>query len=102
MIVERENIEIVKINWTALADAVESKVMAKMYADLAYWTEDRSMRAMLIADAADGLEVCELLAKGAWKPVEEKLWNMDTAARDYLYDYIDDVAGEDFFKAVRV
>lgn len=86
------------VDWAALANAVEARVMEKLRNDMAYWTEDRSMRQMLIADAADGVEVCELLAAGVWKKVEARLWNMDTAARDYLYDYIEAEAGKDFFK----
>ena len=91
-----------EVDWAALADAVEKLAMAKMKSDIARWKDDRGMRAMLIGDAGDALDVCELLAKGKWKPVEEKLWDMDTAARDYVYDWIEQVAGKEFFDAVRV
>jgi len=89
------------VDWAALANAVEARVMEKLRNDISYWTEDRSMRQMLVADAADGVAVCELLAAGVWKRVEDRLWNMDTAARDYLYDYIEAETGADFFKQMR-
>lgn len=95
-------VEDVEIDWLALAAAVESKVMAKLKADLEYYKapNERNMRAMLICDAGDGVDVCDKLAQGVWKEVDKKLWSMDTAARDYLYDFIEEVAGAEFFKLV--
>jgi hypothetical protein len=92
---------IVTINWILLADTVEQKVMSKLKEDLANWADDRGMRSMFLADASDGLEVCDLLAKGDWQKVENRLYNMDTAARDYLYEWIKQAAGEGFFAMVR-
>jgi hypothetical protein len=89
------------IDWKTLADEVEDRVMNKLHDDLAHWANDRSMRAMFLRDAADGLAVCELLAKGSWLPVENRLWDMDTAARDCVYEMIEAVAGADFFDIVR-
>lgn len=92
------------VDWATLAQAVEDRVMNKLHDDLAHWgrAKDLSMRQMFVQDAADSLAVCELLLEGKWKPVEEKLWDMDTAARDCVYDFIAEVAGPDFFKIVRV
>jgi hypothetical protein len=90
-----------EVNWQALSDAVEKLAMAKLAEDLEHWKSDRGMRAMFLADAASALEVCEVMVKGQWHEVDKKLWEMDTAARDYVYDWIAEVAGEDFFKIVR-
>jgi hypothetical protein len=100
-IVETETRTVLKVDWAALSKAVELRVMQKLQADLNDWAEDLGMRSMLLGDAGDGLKACELLLKGKWKPVEDHLWSMDTAARDYIYDFIGEVAGEDFFDLVR-
>lgn len=91
----------VDVDWAGISKEVELRVMQKLQADLDHWAEDLGMRSMFLHDAADGLKVCELLLEGKWKPVEDKIWDMDTAARDYIYDFIGDVAGEDFFDLVR-
>lgn len=95
-----EKIE-VDINWKGIADAVEALVMAKLEHDLEHWAEDRGMRAMFLCDAGNGVDVAACLAEGDWIKTEKKLWEMDTAARDYVYDYIEQVAGKEFFDLVR-
>jgi hypothetical protein len=89
-----------EIDWAGIADAVEVLVMEKLQRDLEDWAEDRGMRAMFLSDAGDGIWVCENLAGGVWSEVDKRLCEMDTAARDYLYDFIGQVAGEEFFKLV--
>jgi hypothetical protein len=89
-----------KIDWKSLADAVEKLAMAKMEYDIVYWKNNRSMRAMLISDAGDALDVCEYLAAGNWVKAEQKLWDIDTAAREYIYNWIQQVAGSEFFNTV--
>lgn len=89
------------IDWAGISREVELRVMQKLQQDLADWADDLGMRSMFLQDAADGLKACELLLAGNWKPVEDHLWSMDTAARDYVYDFIGEVAGEEFFKIVR-
>lgn len=96
-VVERVEAE---IDWSGIADAVEALVMAKLKEDLENWPNDRGMRAMYLGDAGDSLAVCETLAKGDWSRVDKRLWEMDTAARDYVYDFIEQVAGREFFKIV--
>jgi hypothetical protein len=91
-----------EVDWKKLADEVEKLVMAKLDEDLKHWKDDRSMRAMFLCDAGDSLEVCQELAEGSWHKAEKRLWDMDTAARDYVYDFIEQVAGSEFFDAVRV
>lgn len=100
-IITKEVKTVVNIDWAELSRAVEQRVMQKLKEDLDSWAEDIGMRSMFLQDAADGLKVCELLLAGEWKPVEDKIWDMDTAARDYVYDFIGEVAGEEFFDLVR-
>ena len=88
------------VDWNTLAEAVEKRVMEKLKEDLEHWAEDLGMRSMFLQDAADGIKVCELLLDGKWHKVKEKLWDMDTAARDCVYDFIAEVAGDDFFDIV--
>ena len=91
------------VDWAALAEGVEVRVMQKLTDDLAHWSDEGlSMRQMFVQDCADSLAVCEtMLNKQTWSAVEEKLWDMDTAARDCVYDFIAEVAGVDFFDIVR-
>jgi hypothetical protein len=89
------------VDWKILASQVERLVMDKLHDDLANWQNELSVRQMFVQDAADSLAVCELLLEGNWSKAENRIRDMDTAARDYVYDFIAEVAGEDFFKIVR-
>ena len=90
------------VDWVALAAGVERLVLEKMKNDLEHWADSLSMKQMFVQDAADSLAVCEAMQDSeSWSVVEEKLWDMDTAARDYVYDFIAEVAGADFFDIVR-
>jgi hypothetical protein len=100
-IVSRKVIETIDVDWSTLAKEVESKVMAKLEQDIKAWPEDLDMRAMFMRDAAEGLDVCVSLEKGNWNEVENKMWRMDTAPREYIYEFITDIAGEDFFNLMR-
>lgn len=90
-----------KIDWAALADGVERLVMTKLADDLKTSKDDRSMRAMYLCDAGDSLDVVVKLGEGNWPEAERRLWKMDTAARDYVWGFIEQVAGKKFFEAVR-
>ena len=89
------------VDWTELALAVERRVMEKLQRDLANWTDDLSMREMLVADAADGMAVCVLLEQGRWREAEKKIWHMDTAARDYIWDFLEAELGVDELEFIR-
>jgi hypothetical protein len=89
------------VDWTKLAKGVARLVEAKLRQDLANWKTDISMKQMLVQDAADSLAVCELLSEGKWKQAEARVRDMDTAPRDYVYDFIAEVAGADFFDLVK-
>lgn len=100
-VVTTKTIEVIQIDWPALAAKVEEDVMAKLYDDLEQWKNDISMRAMFLQDAADGLEVCILLAEGKWKKAEDRLRDMDTASREYVWDFIDKHSCDNLFNILR-
>jgi hypothetical protein len=89
-----------QIDWAELAAQVSTMVIAKMHARLHNWAGELSMCQMFVQDAADGLAVCEILVSGDWHKAQDRLRNMDTAARDCVYDMIHQVAGADFFDLV--
>ena len=89
------------VDWFNLSKGVEKLVLAKMKRDLKDWKHDIGMKQMFVQDAADALAVCELLSEGKWKKAENRIRDMDTAARDYVFDFVGEVAGEDFFDIVR-
>ena len=89
------------VDWFNLSKGVEKLVLAKMKRDLKDWKHDLSMKQMFLQDAADGLAVCELLGEGKWHLAEDRICEMDTAARDYVFDFVGEVAGEDFFDIVK-
>lgn len=100
-VVTTKTVEVIQVDWPALAVKVEEDVMAKLYDDLEQWKDDISMRAMFLQDAADGLEVCILLSEGKWKKAEERLRDMDTASREYVWDFIDKHSCDDLFDILR-
>ena len=89
------------VDWAELALAVERRVMAKLKQDLEHWSDDLSMREMFVADAADGMAVCVLLEQGKWREAESKLWQMDTAARDYVWEFLEAELGVDELEFIR-
>lgn len=100
IVTERKTV-VYAVDWAELALQVEQRVMAKMRVDMEQWADDRSMRAMVLGDASAGLDVCVLLAEGDWSLVEDRLQEMDTAARDRVYDWIEEVAGAGFVDLAR-
>jgi hypothetical protein len=91
----------VTVDWAALALAVERRVLAKLQQDLMNWPNDLSMREMLVADAADGMAVCVLVEQGKWREAESKLWRMATAARDYVWEFLEAELGEGELQLIR-
>lgn len=89
------------VDWAALAQAVEQRVMIKLKQDLEHWANDIGMKAMFVADAADGMAVCELLEQGKWREAESKIWDMDTAARDYVWEFLEAELGVDELEFIR-
>ena len=89
------------VDWAALALAVERRVIEKLQQDLRRWPNDLSMREMLVADAADGMAICVLLEQGRWRLVQAKIWDMDTAARDYIWEFLEAELGVDELEFIR-
>jgi hypothetical protein len=100
-VITEKTVKLVEVDWDALASAVETEVMEKLDDDLVAWQYDVSMKVMFLRDAADGLEVCGLLKEGKWKEVEERLWDMDTASRDHVYDWIEKHSCDNLFRLLR-
>ena len=82
-------VKVVKVDWIALAEAVKGEIMAKLKNDLVIWKDDASMLSMVLMDASSGLGVVALLAEGNWKGAEQHLYDMDTAPREYVYDWVE-------------
>lgn len=81
-----------KVDWAEIAESVEKQALKKLKADLKQWKGelcDIGMREMFLRDAADTLAVCEIMMDGNWEAIEQRLWDMDTAARDCVYEMID-------------
>lgn len=86
MLVETVTETRIRVDWAAVAVELEPEIMKKMQVSLNYWDHDIGMRQMAVADAADGLRICELLSTGSVDGVNDALWKMDTAPReDVLY-----------------
>ena len=92
------------IDWEALAEGVEKLIIERMNYELEVYADDKVIeRQMFVQDAADGLAVCNtMLQKRNWFEVEKSIGRMDTAARDYIYTFIEIVAGPEFFDVVGV
>ena len=98
---EQKTVTTFEIDWAALAAGVEELVLDHMNSQIEHWNDDLSMRQMAVMDAADGLQVCEHLLSGHWGLARKRLFDMDTAARDYVFDFIEVVAGPEFFDCVK-
>ena len=92
MLVETVTETRVVVDWASVAAELEPMVMDRMRDSYDHW-DDIGMRAMVVADAADGLRVCEMLATGSSKGVNEYLWNMDTAPREEIVMMIESITG---------
>jgi len=90
------------IDWEALAEGVEKLIIERMNYELEVYADDKVIeRQMFVQDAADGLKVCHtMLETQNWFKVKKSIDEMDTAARDYIYTFIEIVAGPEFFEVV--
>lgn len=91
----------IEVDWNALSKAVEEEVMSKLNDDLVLWSDDMHMRAMFMRDAANGLDVCAVLSKGKWSDAEDRLYKMDTAAREWVWDWVEKHSCNGFFDILR-
>jgi hypothetical protein len=91
MIVSRLEDSTVEVNWPALATALKDKVIANLEKSLKEWVNDFEMQSMALGDAATGLSVCEVILRSEWDVAEEILYKADTAPREHIYDWIDEI-----------
>ena len=98
---EQKTVTTFEIDWAALAAGVERLVLDHMNSQIEHWNDDLSMRQMAVMDANDSFQVCEHLLAGDWNKARKRLFDMDTAARDYVFDFIEVVAGPEFFDCVK-
>jgi hypothetical protein len=101
VIVTEKVVTSIEVDWGALAASVEKEVMAKLNDDLVLWPDDMDMRAVFMRDAADGLDVCVLLSNGEWSDAEDKIRDMDTAPREWVWDWVEKHSCDGFFDILR-
>jgi hypothetical protein len=90
MILKTVNETHIVVDWAAVAVQLEAKVMARMRDSYDHWDEI-GMRQMVVADAGDGLRICELLSTGSVDGVTAALWHMDTAPREEVIHWIAEI-----------
>lgn len=91
MLVETVTETRVVVDWAEVARRLESEIMARMHNSYNEWKDDIGMRQMAVADAADGLRICELLSTGSADGVTDALWDMDTAPREEVIYWIAEI-----------
>jgi len=101
VVITEKTVRVVEVDWIALAESLENEVLAKLEDDIIEWGQDTSMLSMFLRDAADGLDVAVLLANGRWDSAESKIYNMDTVARDYIFDWIEKHSCDNLFDVLR-
>jgi len=88
-----ETLQVITVDWSLLADQLDELVIAKMHSDLDQWKNAPGMRAIFVGHARDGLEVCKHVRAGDTSKVRARLWQMDTAAREYVYEMLERLVG---------
>ena len=81
-----------------LAAAFEAAVVAefqKNFAGVSGTDEDLSLQTLYISDAADMLEVCDLIKQDRVDEARQRLFHMDTSPRENLYFLMERVAGSE-------
>ena len=81
-----------------LAKSVMPKVLDRLQSDLGHYAGDLAMTQMVVQDAADHLQVLELLSDGDPDAARKKLYWMDTAPREDLYVLLVAAGGEELFQ----
>ena len=94
MLVETVTETRIVVDWAGVARLLEPKIMNKMRDAYDHW-DDIGMRQMVVADAADGLRICEMLSTGNVEGARDALWHMDTAPREDVLYWIEEIAGAD-------
>lgn len=99
MIVETVTETRIRVDWAEVARQLEPKIMKQMRDAYDHW-DDIGMRQMVVADAAAGLRICEYLAELRVDEVADALWDMDTAPREDVLYWIEEIAGEEAVKQI--
>lgn len=100
MLVETVTETRIRVDWAAVAVQLEARVMARMHDSINHWHNDIGMRQMVVSDAADGLRICEMLATGSADGVNEALWDMDTAPREVVIYWIEEIIGTEAVRLI--
>ena len=100
MLVETVTETRIVVDWAAVAVELEARVMARMHDSINHWHNDIGMRALAVSDAGDGLGICELLATGSADGVNDALWDMDTAPREEVICWIEEIIGAEATKTI--
>ena len=101
VVIAEKVVKVVEVDWASLSMAVEAEVMDKLKYNLSTWQNDTAMKSMFLRDAADSLEVCTLLTQEKWFKAEERLWDMDTAPREYVFYWIEKHSCQNLFGILR-
>ena len=81
-----------------LANSVMPKVIKRLRKDMGHYAGNLAMTQMVVQDAADQLQVLELLSDGDSAAALEKIYSMDTAPREDLYTLLVAAGGEELFQ----
>ena len=81
-----------------LANSVMPKVLERLQSDMGHYVGDLAMTQMVVQDAADQLQVLELLSDGDAAAALEKMYYMDTAPREEIYTLLVAAGGEELFQ----
>jgi len=81
-----------------LANSVMPQVIKRLNEDMGHYAGDLAMTQMVVQDAADQLQVLELLSDDDAAAARKKLYYMDTAPREDLYVLLVAAGGEELFQ----
>ena len=81
-----------------LAKTVMPQVLERLQLDLGHYSGDLAMTQMVVQDAADQLQVLELLSDGDSAAALDKFNWMDTAPREDLYVLLMEAGGAELFE----
>jgi len=89
VVVTEKVVKVITVDWKSLGNAVKQEVIDKLNDDLLEWQRDPRMLSMFLNDAADGMNVAVHLSGGDWRGAENKLRDMDTASREYAWEWVE-------------
>ena len=99
MLVETVTETRIVVDWAEVAKRLEPKIMKQMRDAYDHW-DSVDMRQMAVMDAADGLRICERMAEGNVEGVTDALWEMDTAPREDVLYWIEEIVGAEALRLI--